>query len=97
MQELTKYRWMNGSQWNNGGALERRGRSEFPDRRKWSAKQVISGQVRENESVTGWMVSIEVSKDKNVGGVRKDVRIEGSAARIRRSASDRRGIEVKEW
>ena len=60
------------------------------------AKQVISGRVRGNESVPGWVVSIEVSKDKSVRGVGKDVRIEGPGARIRRSASDRRGVEVKE-
>ena len=33
-QELMKYRGMNGSQWNDGGAWERRGRSGFPDQRK---------------------------------------------------------------
>ena len=32
--ELTKYWGMNGSQWNDEGAWERRGRSEFPDQRK---------------------------------------------------------------
>ena len=40
-------------------------------------------------------MSIEVSKDKSVGGVWKDARREGLGARIR-SASDRRGVEVKE-
>ena len=59
-------------------------------------KQVISGRIGENESVPGWVVSIEVSKDKSVRGVRKDVRIEGPGARIRRNASDRRGVEAKE-
>ena len=33
-QELTKYRGMNDSQWNDEGAWERRGRSGFPERRK---------------------------------------------------------------
>ena len=41
------------------------------------------------------MVSIEVSEDKSVRGVRKDVRVEGPGARVRRSASDGRGVEVK--
>ena len=41
------------------------------------AKQVISERVRGNESVPCWVVSIEVSVDKSVRGVRKDVRIEG--------------------
>ena len=60
------------------------------------AKQVISERVRGNESVRGWVVSIKVSKDKNVRGIWKDVRIGGSGARVRRSASDERGVEVKE-
>ena len=60
------------------------------------AKQVISKRVRGNESVPVWVVSIEVSKDKSVRGVWKDVRIEDPGARVRRSASDRRGVEVKE-
>ena len=59
------------------------------------AKQVIFERVRGNESVPGWVVSIEVSKDKSVRGVWKDVRIEGPGARVRRSASDGRGVEVK--
>ena len=42
------------------------------------------------------MVSIEVSKDKSVRGVWNDVRREGPGARFRRSASDGRGVEVKE-
>ena len=33
-QELTKYRGMNGSQWNDGEAWERRDRSGFPGQRK---------------------------------------------------------------
>ena len=33
-QELTRYEGKNGSQWNGERAWERRGRSEFPDRRK---------------------------------------------------------------
>ena len=33
-EELTRYQGKNGSQWNGEGAWERRGRSEFPDRRK---------------------------------------------------------------
>ena len=59
------------------------------------AKQVISERVRGNESVPCWVVSIEVSEDKSVRGVRKDVRIEGPGARVRRSVSDGRGVEVK--
>ena len=59
------------------------------------AKQVISERVRGNESVPDWVVSIEVSKDKSVRGVRKNVRIEGLGARVRRSVSDGRGVEVK--
>ena len=59
------------------------------------ARQVISGRVRGNESVSGWVVNIEVSKDKSVKGVWKDVRIEGSGARVRRSVSDGRGVVVK--
>ena len=42
-----------------------------------------------------WVVSIEVSEDESVRGVRKDVRIEGPGARIRRTVSDGRGVEVK--
>ena len=59
------------------------------------AKQVISERVRGNESVPCWVVSIEVSEDKSVRGVRKDVRIEGPGARVRGSVSDGRGVEVK--
>ena len=59
------------------------------------AKQVISGRVRGNESVPCWVVSIEVSEDKSVRGVRKDVRIEGHEARVRRSVSDGRGVEIQ--
>ena len=40
-------------------------------------------------------MSIEVSDDKSVRGVRKDVRIEGPGARVRRSVSGGRGVEVK--
>ena len=58
-------------------------------------KQVISERVRGNESVPRWVVSIEVSEDESVRGVRKDVRIEGPGARIRRTVSDGRGVEVK--
>ena len=32
--ELTKYQEMNDSQWSDGGACERRGRSGFPDWRR---------------------------------------------------------------
>ena len=60
------------------------------------AKQVITGRVRGDETVPGWVVSIEVSKDKSVRGVWKDVRRECPGARIRRSASVKRGVEVKE-
>ena len=60
------------------------------------AKQATSGRARGNEPAPGSVVSIEVSKDKSVMGARKDVRREGPGARIRRSASDRRGAEVKE-
>ena len=80
--------------------MEERGRGEvvqdFQTRGSDSAKQVIFGRVRGDETVPGWVVSIEVSKDKGVRGAWKDVRREGPGARIRRSASDRRGVEVKE-
>ena len=59
------------------------------------AKQVISERVRGNESVPCWVVSIEVSEDKSVRGVRKDVRIEGPGARVRRTVSHGRGVEVE--
>ena len=59
------------------------------------AKQVISERVKGNESVPCWVVSIEVSEDKSVRGVRKNVRIEGPGARVRRSVSDGRRVEVK--
>ena len=75
-----------------GGVIQ-----DFQARGSDPAKQVISGQVRGNESVPGWVVSIELSKDKSVRGVWKDVRIEGPGARIRRSASDGREVEVKEF
>ena len=54
------------------------------------AKQLILERVRGDETVPGWMVSIEVSKDKSVRGVWKVVRRDGPRARTRRSASDRR-------
>ena len=54
------------------------------------AKQVISGRVRGDESVPGWVVSIEVSKDKSVWGVWKDVRSEGPGVRIRSASGGRR-------
>ena len=69
---------------------------DFLTRGSDPAKQVISKWVRGNESVPGWVVSIEVSKDKSVRGVWKDVRKEGPGVRIRKRASDRRGVEVKE-
>ena len=59
------------------------------------AKQVISERVRGNESVSCWVVRLEVSEDKSVRGVRKDVRIEGPGARVRSSVSNGRGVEVK--
>ena len=40
-------------------------------------------------------MSIEVSEDESVRGVRNDVRIEGPGARIRKIVSDGRGVEVK--
>ena len=80
--------------------MEKRGRGgviqDFQTRGSDPAKQIISGWVRGNESVLCWVVSIEVSKDKSVRGVWKDVRREGPGARIRRSASNGRGVEVKE-
>ena len=80
--------------------MEERGRGgviqDFQTGESDPAKQVISGRVRGNESGPGWGVSIEVSKDKSVRGVWKDVSREGAGARIRRSASDGRGVEVKE-
>ena len=60
------------------------------------AKQVSSGRVRRDETVPGRVVSIEVFKDKSVRGVWKNVKREGPGARIRRNASDGRGVEVKE-
>ena len=41
------------------------------------------------------MVSIKVSEDKSVRGVRKDVRTKGPGAIVRRTVSDGRGVEVK--
>ena len=80
--------------------MEERGRGgvvqDFQTRESDPAKQVISGRVRGNESVPGWIVSIVVSKDKSVGRVWKGVRREGPGARVRRSDSDKRGVEVKE-
>ena len=80
--------------------MEERGRGgvvqDFKTRGRDPAKQVISRQVRRDETVPGWVVSIEVSTVKGVRGVWKEVRREGPGARIRRSASDRRGVEVKE-
>ena len=60
------------------------------------AKQVISVRGRGDETVPGWVVSIDVSKHKGVREVWKDVKREGPDARIRRSASDSRGVEVEE-
>ena len=94
-QELTRYQWKNGSQWNGEGAWERRVVQNFQTRGSDPAKQIISERVRENESVPCWVVTIEVSEDKSVRGVRKDVRIEGPGERVRRSVSDGRGVEVK--
>ena len=81
------------------GMMKKRGRGviiqNFQTAGSDPAKQVISERVRGNESVPGWVVSIEVSKDKSVRGVSKDVRIEGPGARVRRSVSGGRGVEVK--
>ena len=78
--------------------MEERGRDgvvqDFQTGGSDPAKQVISGQVREDETVPGWVVSIEVSKDTGVRGVWKDVRREGPGVKIRRSASATRGVEV---
>ena len=61
--------------------MEERGRGgvvqDFQTGGSDQAKQVISERVRGNETVPGWVVSIEVSKDKGVRGVWKDVRREG--------------------
>ena len=67
----------------------------FQTRGSDPAKQVISERVRGNEFDPCWVVSIEVSEDKSVREVRKDVRIEDPGARVRRSVSDGRGVEVK--
>ena len=95
-QELTRYQGKNGS----SGMVKERGRGgvvqNFQTGGSDPAKQVISERVRGNESVPRWVVSIEVSEDESVRGVRKDVRIEGPGARIRRTVSDGRGVEVKE-
>ena len=80
--------------------MEERGRGEvvqnFQTGGSDPAKQVISGRVMGDETVPGWVVSIEVSKDKSVREVWKDVRREDPGARIRMSASDERGVEAKE-
>ena len=95
MQELTRYQGMNGSQWNDEGAWKRRVVQNFQTGGSYPAKQVISERVKGNESVPGWVMSIEVSKDKSVRRVRKNVRIEGPGARVRRRVSDGSGVEVK--
>ena len=69
---------------------------DFQTRGSDPAKQVISGLVRGDKTVPGWVVSIKVYKNKVVRRVWKDVRREGPGARIRRSASDGRGVRVKE-
>ena len=58
----------------------------------------FSGELRGMRlSQVGWRaLKYQGIKDKSVRGVRKDVRIEGPDAKIRRSASDRMGVEVKE-
>ena len=61
------------------------------------AKQVITGRIRGDETVPGWVVSIEVSKDKGVAGVWKDIRREGPGTRIRRNAFDRLRNCKGEW
>ena len=82
------------------GMIEERGRGgvvqNFQTRRSDPTKQVISGQVRGNETVPDWVVSIEVSKDKSVRGVWKDVSREWFGARIKRSASEGRGVKIEE-
>ena len=94
-QELTRYQGRTAP----SGMVKERGRGgvvqNFQTGGSDPAKQVISERVRGNESVPCWVVSIEVSEDKSVRGVRKDVRIEGPGARVRRSVSDGRGVEVK--
>ena len=79
--------------------MEERGRGgvvqDFQTGGSDPAKQVISGRIRGDETVPDWVVSIEVSKDKIVRGVWKDVRRECPGARIRRSASDgSRGLGI---
>ena len=94
-QELTRYRGRTAP----SGMVKERGRGgvieNFQTGGSDPAKQVISERVRGNESVPCRVVSIEVSEDKSVRGVRKDVRTEGPGARVRRSVSDGRGVEVK--
>ena len=82
-------------QWNGEGAWRSGVVQNFQTGGSDPAKQVISKRVRGNESVPRWVVSIKVSEDESVRGVRKDVRIEGPGARIRRTVSDGRGVEVK--
>ena len=87
-QELTRYQGRTAP----SGMVKERGRGgvvqNFQTGGSDPAKQVISERVRGNESVPRWVVSIEVSEDESVRGVRKDVRIEGPGARIRRTVSD---------
>ena len=84
----------------SSGMTEERGRggvAQDPQTRGSNpAKQATSRGARGNEPAPGWAASIEVSKYKSVMGARKDVRREGPGARVRRSASDRRGAEIKE-
>ena len=83
-QELTRYQGKNGSQWNGEGAGRggsfRISRPEEVIQRNRSFPSGLGGMSLSPR----WVVSIEVSEDESVRGVRKDVRIEGPGARIRR-------------
>ena len=84
------------------GMMEERGRGgvvqDFQTGGSDPEKHVISERVMGDETVPGWVVSIEVSKDKGVRGLGS---LEGcqdrrSRCENQKSASDRRGVEVKE-
>ena len=94
-QELTRYQGKNGS----GGMVKERGRGgvvqNFQTGGSDPAKQSFPSGLGGMSPVPRWVVSIEVSEDESVRGVRKDVRIEGPGARIRRTVSDGSGVEVK--
>ena len=70
-QKLTRYQGRTAP----SGMVKERGRGgvvqNFQIGGSDPAKQVISERVRGNESVPRWVVSIEVSEDESVRGVRE--------------------------